>query len=501
MTSYSEAVASATSSEPAGTSHSSTSSTINSATETSSTQPSSQTLSPTEQAAQTRERITSDLRRWQEKFAVAADKGVEDLEERLQGIIESHMESGANDHGGSLTTALETAIENELSAVKQRVNTLAESLPFEDAPNDEENAQNELLDDVRRAAVSIREHAHTLREWHTSFHDELERRISAAVSSTLDILDNVRDLGLQEIGIRWAWMDGVTYKDWENYHALKARVEDWREEIKDVGMQHRKAEEARDLASEILAHAMDAAEASAKELARLKDVGKWKIAARESSSNFDTRSDPPPTWPKPGNDSESAEGGVTETETQSSQPPLDFADTASSTHRSAVPHDESDEVRLDDDASIADLHIREADGEVPLNQEPRSVASTPTSSTGVDFYGSTTEDQINEATHDSKKSAWSVAAAEVTPEQQPTPEGSSDRDRKTMDREQFSEDLRNLVDKAGGRYAEATEAASEALLGKSRSAGPGENTAVDGDQYSHVLSAVSRAVYDTHESG
>lgn len=418
-------------------------------------------MSPTEQAAQDRERIASDLHRWQEKFASAANKGVEDLEERLKRIVEGHIESEANDHGKRLNSALETAVENELSSVKQRINSLAGSLPFEDVPADEESAQGELVNDIRQAAVSIRERAHTLREWHTSFGDELERRVSAAVNSTLDILDNVRDLGLQEIGIRWAWMDGVTYKDWENYHALKARFEDWRKEVSDVGMHHTKVEEARNLASEILARAMDTAEESAKELAQLKDVGKWKIAAREASDNFATRSDPPPTWPKPGDESDSMEEDTADTEVINSESSVTPADTVSGTQPSSVGSAESDEVGLDDDAPIADQHVLKASEEESRAQESRSVASTPASSAR------------DSPTHDSK----------------------------SLDRERFSEDLQNLVSNAGDRYAQATEAASEVLLSPSPSPEFGEDAALGGHQYSQALSAASRVVYDTREPG
>lgn len=410
---------------------------MTSAAQTSTTEPTPQTsLSPTEQAAQTREKVASDLRRWQEKFAVAADKGVEDLEERLQAIIESHIENGVKDHGGSLATALETVIENELSTVKQRINSLAESLPFEDVPSDEEHAQDELLNDIRGAAVSIRERAHTIREWYSVFDGELVRRVSAAVNSTMDILDNVRDLGLQEIGMRWAWMDGVTYKDWENYHALKAQFEDWRQKIKDVGMHHKMIEEARNSASGILDQGMDAAEASAKELGRLKDVGKWKIAAREASDNFSTRTDPPPTWPKPGSKSDSAEGETT-AEAVDSESPVEFTDTESAA-QSSVSSEETIDAGFDDGALMDDQHVLTENEEDSPIQEPRSVPSIPTTSTGADFDGSTTG-QINEEVDGSTRNAWGVAAAEVVPEQLPIDQDSADREYTSLDQESSEE--------------------------------------------------------------
>lgn len=270
--------------------HSSTSDVVSTATQTK--------LTPSQQIEQAREIIASDLRTWQEKFAVAADKGVEDLEERIQEIVASQINSGAKEHGESLVTALKTVVDHQLSTVKERINSIVESLPTGEAPQDEENAQDELLKEIRSAGLSIRDRAHALREWYNSVDNDLVRRVSAAVDDTLHILDGIRDLGLQEIGMRWAWMDGVTYKDWAKYHALKARFEDWRSEVRDVGMQHDKVEEARNIINDILSQGMAIAEHAAKELTRLKEVGKWKIETRDISDNFDTRTDPP-SRPKP----------------------------------------------------------------------------------------------------------------------------------------------------------------------------------------------------------
>ena len=257
------------------------------------------TLSSEEEAKQARERVDSDLQRWQNKFALAADRGVEDLEERIEEIVTALISSSAQSHGQSLSTALQAVAEQKLSVVKHQINDLAQSLPDEDAPQEEKSASEQLVNEIRNAAIAVRDRAHTLREWSISFDDELIRRVTAAINSTLEVLDNIRDLGLQEIGMRWAWMDGVTYKDWARYHALKAKLEDWRNEIREVGMNHKSVIEAKTVASDILGSGMEIAEDTAKELIRLKDVGLWKFAAREVSDNFDTRTDAPPPRPKP----------------------------------------------------------------------------------------------------------------------------------------------------------------------------------------------------------
>ncbi|KAL4807343.1 hypothetical protein BDV18DRAFT_116055 [Aspergillus unguis] len=261
-------------------------------------------LSPAQLAAQVRDKITSDLINWKNRFASASEKGVEGLEGRIVEIVDTHIAGGAQSEGDKRLAALEGIVEDQTTTVKRHINTLVESLPFADAPEQEEAAVEELLKQVRNSAVSIRDRAHVLREWHATFEQELVQKVSLAVNSTLAVLDNVRDLGLQEIGMRWAWMEGVTYKDWEDYHALKEEFEDWKAKFRDIGLQHARIEAVKDTAEETLSRGMDIAEAAARELTRLKEVGEWKIAAREASEDFDTRSVPPPPLPKPTPDAE-----------------------------------------------------------------------------------------------------------------------------------------------------------------------------------------------------
>ncbi|KAJ5663499.1 hypothetical protein N7507_004230 [Penicillium longicatenatum] len=266
------------------------------------------TLSTAEKAKQAREQIDSDLQRWQDKFAVAADSGIEDLEERLEEIVGALVASSANGHGLSLSTALQSVAAKQLTTIKDRINDLVQTLPEEDAPEAEEEARDQVVNEIRKSAISVRDRAHALREWSLSFDDELMRRVSAAVNSTLEVLDGIRDLGLQEIGMRWAWMDGVTYKDWARYRTVKEQLQDWRNQIYHVGMNHRSVAEAKAVAADILDRGMEVAQQTAVELVRLKDVGHWKLAAREVSDNFETRTEPPPPRPKPEAEGEDPEG-------------------------------------------------------------------------------------------------------------------------------------------------------------------------------------------------
>ncbi|KAE8413159.1 hypothetical protein BDV36DRAFT_39024 [Aspergillus pseudocaelatus] len=412
----------------------------------------SRALSPTELAAQTREKIESDLRTWQEKFSVAADKGIEDLEERLYELAGDYVNGGAKYHGESLVTALGTAVEHELSAVKLRISELTEALPNEYSPA-EQTAQSELLKDIRQAAVIIRDRAHAIREWHNSFDQELVHRVSATVNSTLDVLDSVRDLGLQEIGMRWAWMDGVTYKDWARYHALKAQFEDWKGKFREVGMRHPKLEDARALSDDILSRGMDTAEAAAKELSRLKDVGRWKIAAREVSDNFDTRSGPPPRRPMPSEPTKPA-------------PQEHTLDTDSAYHEASMQHEagnassaaqdiaESEDQALGlDDAPIAHDQVT-SEGEESSSEELEPSDARAESDSHIETDPLTAQQTGRE--EDTTRSTWGVAAAEAMSKQGGT------------EFEEVPENIHSALNRARENYA-----------GAERSAGAGSSKSLE----------------------
>lgn len=411
------------------------------------------TLSPTEQAQQAREKIDSDLERWQGKFALAADRGIEDLEERIAEIVSALVASSANSHGQSLSTALQSVSAEQISSIERRINEFAESMPEEDAPEIEESTGDLLVREIRASAISVRDRAHALREWSISFEEELVRRVTAAVNSTLDVLDSIRDLGLQEIGMRWAWMDGVTYKDWAKYHALKIQLEEWRDEIRKVGLSHPSVSDARAVASEILNQGMHEAEQTAKELIRLRDVGIWKIAAREVSDNFESRAEPPPARPKAQEEIEqpieepasltSDHDELTETVSDPDSAYNTFDDTFTPDTSSATV-----EADFDEDSSMAD--------DIVLEEQP------------------------------STRNIFGAAAADANSPQAPIID------------EEDEDPLHSLANKASDTYTDVSNAVSEAIYGASVTPGVAEKAAsLASDQYSNAWSAASTALYGT----
>lgn len=246
-------------------------------------------LTTEEQIAAARAQIATDLHTWQDKFARAADKGSEDLQERVKDIISGLMKSEIDGEGRRLMTALNKTVEKEIINFKSKIVKFTSTLSPESSTADEEVAEKEAHDALRQSANAVRDRAGTIRKWHAKFEANIAQRAAAAADSTLDVLDGIRDLGLQEIGMRWAWMDGVTYKDWAKYHELRKQFDNWRDEVREVATKHEVLEEAKNAANSILEDAMDAASDAAMELIRLKEVGKWKIYAHDSTDNFESR--------------------------------------------------------------------------------------------------------------------------------------------------------------------------------------------------------------------
>ncbi len=88
--------------------------------------------------------------------------------------------------------------------------------------------------------------------------------------------------------MKWAWMEGVTYRDWAKYHELKGRFDEWEKHLEELIVAQPGLQEAETAGQAIEDGGMDIARSAAKELARLKEVGGWKIQALDASDEFDS---------------------------------------------------------------------------------------------------------------------------------------------------------------------------------------------------------------------
>ena len=515
------------------------------ATETTSTSSSTSTTEtsaggkPSLTPEQTRERIATDLKNWQEKFAKAADKGTEDLEERVKKITDRQIEKQAQAVGEALLIQLEEASTSELHKFKSTINKIVKNLPKDAEEKTLIAAEEKLAQATRTAGLAIREKAQALRVWKEKYEEKTESLVSAASTSTLDVLDNIRDLGLQEIGMRWAWMDGVTYKDWSKYHEVKKTFDEWTKEVEAVAKNNPGIAKAKEAGNDIEARGMATAEETAKELTRLKEIGKWKIRALDTSDDYSTRYVPPQaanagqkmldkvnlaTEQMAG----TSQGSVESLASAAKEAAYDAASSASSQVVGTEPgmaeklsskfSDASSSASgsvagtpapgADYLSSVKDVvgdRAREASEAVVGSSTPayESVASQVSQSAAsiasvVSEGGTKSSDQLTDSASSiaSKASSkvFAGAMAQAVKEQKPILDDVIDDDAT------YSETIQSMVEKAGDKYADITKAVSEALLRPASTQGSVESiSSVADEQYSSALAAASSVLYGTQQ--
>lgn len=485
-------------------------------------------LTAEERLAAAREQIASDLHTWQQKFAVAADKGSEDLADRVHEIVEGLMSSGIDGEGKRLATALNKTSDLEIANAKSSINAAVSQIPDSASSSDIEKAEKTILDAIRASGLAIRNRANAVRQWYNKFEAEINQRATAAADSTLEVLDSIRDLGLQEIGMRWAWMEGVTYKDWAKYHQLKKQFEEWRSEVRDVALKHQILDEAKKAAENVVEDSMELAAGMAKELARLKDVGKWKVAARDTSDNFDTRAMPAAVVSAASEVAENVQTAsqkilgnsqgtvesivsqvsdaaefilskVTNAEKEASSTilgdtskgPAEMASSSINSAASVISESASLATNAlgESAASVRDSltsAISEASGIHP-SFTPGTAESSSLPASSVADAASSSVSSVESA---ASKKIFAGAMAEKASSTGPIFDDIIDH----SEGSKYSEKMQSVINEAGDRYADVTKAVSEALFGTSH--GTLESvTSLASEQYSSALAAASSILY------
>ncbi|KAI1442374.1 hypothetical protein F5Y02DRAFT_262254 [Annulohypoxylon stygium] len=233
-----------------------------------------------EHAAKT---VAEDLELWEGKFTKAAEEGATEIEGRVDEIANRMIERHANGMGKSLVKQLDDTATAELESLKKSIVSILTKYS-----DNAEKREEALQDAIRAAGIKIRDAAHSVRTWRQTYEQEAEIAVTKAAEEHYNILEKTSDLALQKIGMKWAWMEGVTYKDWKKYHELKARFEQWTDEFKELITTHPGILAAQAAGIEIEDEAMGIAQAAAMELGRLKQVATWKAIAGDFSDNFDS---------------------------------------------------------------------------------------------------------------------------------------------------------------------------------------------------------------------
>jgi hypothetical protein len=238
-----------------------------------------------------RELFLQDLKSWEQVCSKAVDEGTEHLKERVDEIINHQKKSQIEGVGKSLVVQLEETVEGVINSSKARILAIVGGIPEEPTDDDIEEAQIALATAIRSAGQNVKARAQAVREWHQSYTTETTDLINKALESTLETVDSIRELRLAEIGRKYS-DSGLAHKDWSKYNDLKKATKAWRKDVEQVAVKHASITSAKQAAQGVEQHGMSVAEEAAKELARLKGVGKWKIEAEDSSDDFNTKTTP-----------------------------------------------------------------------------------------------------------------------------------------------------------------------------------------------------------------
>ncbi|KAK9314489.1 hypothetical protein V1522DRAFT_407493 [Lipomyces starkeyi] len=145
----------------------------------------------------------------------------------------------------SWTSKFRTAGKNAVSSLSMEIDSLFQSAQDTLLAAAEANllrAQNEIesiFDTADAAQVFVittilAAKADAVRAQAVEAANSVLRDAESIRSSTLDIFKTVTDIGLQELGRKWAFMEGITWQDWKEYRTLKSMADDFAQIIVDI---------------------------------------------------------------------------------------------------------------------------------------------------------------------------------------------------------------------------------------------------------------------------
>lgn len=238
------------------------------------------------------EQFRADLKSWEEVCAKAVDEGAEHLKERITEVTDHQISSQVKGTGNALVVQLEETAEGTINSVKAHILSIVAGIP-EDADDERlDEANDSLTQAIRNAGQTVKHSAQAIREWRQKYDTQTSGLVHKALESTLETIDSIRELRLTEIGRKYA-DKGLAHKEWSKYNDLKKATQVWRDDVEKVTDSNADVTKAKNAGEEVEQKGMSIAEDVAKELGRLKEVGKWKIAAGDATDDFNTKHTPP----------------------------------------------------------------------------------------------------------------------------------------------------------------------------------------------------------------
>lgn len=236
--------------------------------------------------AEAKEMIKDDLVYWSAKFKSSSDKTVADLRSQIDQISEKAY-TDKQDAVEKELARLQKLVDEGLASLRAEANKLASQLEPGSTREEKNVAEDKLLAATRLLGTRIRDMAQSLRKDAENYLAKLYDDVSLAADQHLNVLDSVNDLGMQELGMKWAWMDYVGYKDWAKYHDLKKEFKESRVTIIKSAESNEKLLEVTQWVEDAWeGRATEIAKEAAEELGQVKEIGKKKIELADASDDF-----------------------------------------------------------------------------------------------------------------------------------------------------------------------------------------------------------------------
>jgi len=233
-----------------------------------------------------REIVKADLVSWKVKFGVATEKATRDLNSQIDEIL-IEAKNRQEIHVQKEIESLEELIEQEFSLLKKVVQELAGPVDSKKEEEHQQTSEETFATESKKSGIKIRDKAQSIRVGSQEFLSHVYADVVKAADNNLEELDSVLDLAMQELGMKWAWMDYVTYKDWQKYHELKKDFDDLRRNVVAAAQRNQKLTEiTRWTENDWEGKATEIAKEAADELKRLKTVSKRKIQLSDPSDDF-----------------------------------------------------------------------------------------------------------------------------------------------------------------------------------------------------------------------
>ncbi|KAK6358491.1 hypothetical protein TWF730_007825 [Orbilia blumenaviensis] len=233
-------------------------------------EPKEKKKSSAEQIEAARPQVEADLESWSAKFEEAGVKAsasvVSQLDELCGKVMKEHEPLSVE-----LITDLEARIEKEYRDFEQGLGTLLES------PAETKYVMMGYDGLVGRTVSNLKEKQAQIKSRTQELLMDTYQATAKIVDAALAEMDSAHDVGMQELGMKWAWMEGVTYKDWAKYHELKKAFGSFKTKVIRSGQGHKGLREVTDYAKSIDDATVDLLKVARVEVGKLEKLGRQRL--------------------------------------------------------------------------------------------------------------------------------------------------------------------------------------------------------------------------------